>query len=53
MKNLITLIIYCFSMIIFSQKIGSKVTYVVSMESYSKEKIDSISKKLNSQNEKM
>ncbi|WP_405610626.1 GLPGLI family protein [Polaribacter sp. Asnod1-A03] len=53
MKNLLTLIICCFSITVFSQKISGKVTYVVSMESFSKEKIDSISKKLKSKKVKM
>ena len=37
----------------FTQKISGKVTYVVSMESYTKEKIDSIAKNLKSKNVKM
>ena len=42
-KTILTLIIFI-NTIVFSQNISGKVTYVVSMESFTKEKIDSISK---------
>ena len=37
----------------FTQKISGKVTYVVSMESYTKKKIDSIAKNLKTKKVKM
>ena len=53
MKFNVLLITLFFSITIFAQIQSGKVTYVVSMESYSKEKIDSISKKLKSKKVKM
>jgi GLPGLI family protein len=41
------------SLKVFTQKISGKVTYVVSMESYTKEKIDSIAKNMKTKNVKM
>ncbi|WP_405563610.1 GLPGLI family protein [Polaribacter sp. Asnod6-C07] len=53
MKFNLLLIYLFFSTTIFSQQLTGKVTYIVSMESYSKEKIDSISKKLKTKKVKM
>ncbi|MFD2529723.1 MULTISPECIES: GLPGLI family protein [Polaribacter] len=51
-KTILTLIIFI-NTIVFSQNISGKVTYVVSMESLTKEKIDSISKSFKKKNIKM
>ncbi|MFQ3181183.1 MAG: GLPGLI family protein [Polaribacter sp.] len=53
MKNIFFTLLFVISLNVFSQKISGKVTYVVSMESYTKEKIDSISKNLKTKNVKM
>jgi GLPGLI family protein len=53
MKNFFFTLLFVISLNVFSQKISGKVTYVVSMESYTKEKIDSISKNLKTKNVKM
>jgi GLPGLI family protein len=53
MKNYFIIFLILVSSNGFSQKICGKVTYVVSMESYTKEKIDSISKNLKTKNVKM
>lgn len=45
MKPIITIILFCISVTLFSQNISGKVTYVVSMEPISEKIIDSVSKK--------
>ena len=53
MKNYFFILLLMVSLNGFSQKISGKVTYVVSMESYTKEKIDSISKSFKKKNLRM
>ncbi|MFQ3306441.1 MAG: GLPGLI family protein [Patiriisocius sp.] len=53
MKFIFLFILSFCSLTVLSQQLSGKVTYVVSMESYKKEKIDSISKNLKTKNVKM
>ncbi|WP_339880991.1 hypothetical protein [Polaribacter vadi] len=53
MKKYFFIAFILFSLNGFSQKVSGKVTYVVSMESFTKEKIDSIAKNLKTKNVKM
>jgi GLPGLI family protein len=53
MKNYFLILLLVVSLNGFSQKISGKVTYIVSMESYTKEKIDSIAKNFETKNMKM
>ena len=53
MKFIFLFILSFCSLTVLSQQLRGKVTYVVSMESYTKEKIDSISKNLKTKNVKM
>jgi GLPGLI family protein len=53
MKNYFFILLLVISLNGFTQKISGKVTYVVSMESYTKEKIDSIAKNMKTKNVKM
>lgn len=52
-KKTILILIIFINTIVFSQNISGKVTYVVSMESFTKEKIDSIAKKMKTKKVKM
>lgn len=53
MKPIFTILLFCVSITLFAQNISGKVTYVVSMESFTKEKIDSISKSFKKRNSRM
>jgi GLPGLI family protein len=50
--NFLFILSFC-SLTVLSQQLSGKVTYIVSMESYTKEKIDSIAKNFETKNMKM
>ncbi|UAM97891.1 GLPGLI family protein [Polaribacter litorisediminis] len=53
MKFILLCILSCCSPTVLSQQLSGKVTYIVSMESYTKEKIDSIARNFKTKNIKM